>query len=103
MGLLKKGKAMKLKDLSSYLDTVIPLSFQESYDNSGLQIGFPDWDISSALLTVDVTEDIIDEALSAKCDVIISHHPLIFNGIKSVTGKTYTERILSRALKHNIA
>jgi dinuclear metal center YbgI/SA1388 family protein len=94
---------MKLKELSSYLDTVIPLSFQESYDNSGLQIGFPDWDILSALLTVDVTEDIIDEALSAKCDIIISHHPLIFNGIKSVTGKTYTERILSRALKHNIA
>jgi len=94
---------MKLKDLSSYLDTVVPLSFQESYDNSGLQVGFADWKISSALLTVDVTEEIIDEALSNKCDIVISHHPLIFSGIKSVTGKTYTERILLKALKNNIA
>ena len=94
---------MKLKDLCSYLDSVVPLSFQESYDNSGLQIGFPEWEVTSALVTLDVTEDIIDEAISAKCDLILSHHPLIFDGIKSITGKTFTERILLKALKNNIA
>jgi dinuclear metal center YbgI/SA1388 family protein len=94
---------MKLKDLCSYLDSVVPLSFQESYDNSGLQIGLPEREISSAMITLDVTEEVIDEAVSDKCDVIISHHPLIFNGIKRITGRTFTERILYKAVKHDIA
>ena len=94
---------MKLKDLCSYLDSVVPLSFQESYDNSGLQIGLPEREISSAMITLDVTEEVIDEAVSDKCDVIISHHPLIFIGIKRITGRTFTERILYKAVKHDIA
>jgi dinuclear metal center YbgI/SA1388 family protein len=94
---------MKLKDLISYLDSAIPLSFQEDYDNSGLQIGSPDSDISSALLTLDITEDVVNEALEKKCNVIISHHPLIFHGVKSITGKTFTERIISLALKNDLA
>src|SRR5664280_376668 len=94
---------MKLKDLCSYLDSAIPLSFQESYDNSGLQIGLPEREISSAVLTLDITEEVIDEAVSGKCDVIISHHPLLFNGIKKISGKTFTERILYKAVKHDIA
>jgi dinuclear metal center YbgI/SA1388 family protein len=94
---------MKLKELSSYLDTVIPLSFQEDYDNSGLQIGSPDMEISSAMIALDVTEAVIDEALTVKCDVIISHHPLIFTGMKSITGKTCTERIIHKAVRNNIA
>jgi dinuclear metal center YbgI/SA1388 family protein len=94
---------MKLLDLSSYLDSVVPLSFQEDYDNSGLQVGFPGKEISSALLTLDVTEDVLDEAVNTGCDLIISHHPLIFNGIKKITGSTYTERILLKAIKQEIA
>jgi dinuclear metal center YbgI/SA1388 family protein len=94
---------MKLKDLCSYLDSAIPLSFQESYDNSGLQIGLPEREISSAILTLDITEEVIDEAISGKCDIIISHHPLLFNGIKKISGKTFTERILYKAVKHDIA
>jgi dinuclear metal center YbgI/SA1388 family protein len=94
---------MKLKDLCTYLDTIVPLSFQESYDNSGLQIGLPDSEISSALITLDVSEEVIDEAISERCDVIISHHPLIFNGIKRISGKTFTERILYKAVKNDIA
>ncbi len=94
---------MKLKDLCSYLDTIVPLSFQESYDNSGLQVGLPEREISSALITLDVTEEVIDEAISEKCDVIVSHHPLIFNGIKRISGKTFTERILYKAVKNDIA
>jgi dinuclear metal center YbgI/SA1388 family protein len=94
---------MILKDLSSYLDTIVPLSFQESYDNSGLQIGLPEREISSALITLDVTEEVIDEAISKKCDVIVSHHPLIFNEIKRISGNTFTERILYKAVKNDIA
>ena len=94
---------MKLKDLCSYLDSAVPLSFQESYDNSGLQVGLADKEISSAMITLDVTEDVLNEAGYAGCDLIISHHPLIFNGIKSVTGNSYTERILIKAIKKDIA
>ncbi len=94
---------MKLKEFSSYLDSAVPLSFQESYDNSGLQIGLPDSEITSVLITLDITEDIVDEALAMGCDLIISHHPLIFHGIKKVTGRTFTERIIYKAVKHDIA
>ncbi len=94
---------MKLKYLCSFLDSAIPLSFQEGYDNSGLQAGLPDKEIKSALITLDVTEEVLDEAGHAGCDVIISHHPLIFTGIKKLTGKTVTERILLKAIKQDIA
>ena len=94
---------MKLKDLCSYLDSAVPLSFQESYDNSGLQIGIPEKEISSALITIDITEEVIEEAIAKKCDLIISHHPLIFSGIKSLSGRTFTERIIHKAVKNDIA
>jgi len=94
---------MKLKDLCSYLDSAVPLSFQEGYDNSGLQVGLPEREISSAMITLDVTEEVIDEAIAYKCDVVVSHHPLIFSPIKSLTGKSFTERILYDAVKRDIA
>ena len=59
---IHREKNMKLSEICKYLDTAIPLSFQEDYDNSGLQVGFPESDISSALLTIDITEEVIDEA-----------------------------------------
>jgi dinuclear metal center YbgI/SA1388 family protein len=94
---------MKLKELTSYLDSVVPLSFQEGYDNSGLQVGLPDKEIKSALVTLDVTEEIIDEALKAGCDIIVSHHPVIFQGIKRLSGRSSSERILLKAIKEDIA
>jgi dinuclear metal center YbgI/SA1388 family protein len=94
---------MKLKVLTSYLDSVIPLSFQEDYDNAGLQVGEPQKEITSAIVCLDVTEAVISEAISSQCDLIVSHHPLIFKGIKSLTGKTYIERILSEAIRKDIA
>ena len=94
---------MKLKEICSYLDASVPLALQESYDNSGLQVGLPEMEIFSALLTIDVTSEIIDEAVVSGCNLIISHHPLIFGGIKSITGRNETERILFKALKNEIA
>jgi dinuclear metal center YbgI/SA1388 family protein len=94
---------MKLKEICSYLDSSVPLSFQESYDNSGLQVGLPDQEISSALIALDVTDEVIDEAITGRCELIISHHPLIFNGIKKISGNTYTERILYKAVRSGLA
>ena len=94
---------MKLAEFCKYLDTAVPLSFQEEYDNSGLQIGLPESDVSSALLTIDITEEVMDEAVKKGCNLIVSHHPLIFKGLKKITGRSYTERILTRAIKENIA
>ncbi|MZP55993.1 MAG: Nif3-like dinuclear metal center hexameric protein, partial [Bacteroidales bacterium] len=94
---------MILKDLCSYLDSAIPLSFQEGYDNSGLQIGLPEKKISSAIITVDVTEQVVEEAITKKCDVIISHHPLIFGSLKRLGGSDSTQRTIVKAIKNDIA
>jgi dinuclear metal center YbgI/SA1388 family protein len=94
---------MKLKEICSYLESVVPLSFQEDYDNSGLQLGLPDKEISSAMVALDVTEEVLEEAVNAGCNLIISHHPLIFYGIKRITGGSFTERILIKAIKEDIA
>ncbi|HSL85489.1 MAG TPA: Nif3-like dinuclear metal center hexameric protein, partial [Bacteroidales bacterium] len=66
---------MKLKELTAYLDSEVPVSLQEQYDNAGLQIGNPEKEISSALISLDITEDVAGEAISHGSDVIISHHP----------------------------
>ena len=94
---------MKLKDLCLFLDSAIPLSFQEGYDNSGLQVGTPDREVNSALICLDVTDEVLDEAGYGGCDVIISHHPLIFTGIKRLSGRTVTERLVMKALKQDVA
>lgn len=94
---------MKLKELTDFLDSSVPLSFQEDYDNSGLQCGLPDTEVSAALLTLDVTGEIMNEAKLTGCDLIISHHPVIFRPLNKVTGTSEAERIVIRAIKENIA
>jgi len=94
---------MKLKVLASYLDSEVPLSFQESYDNSGLQIGIADTEITSALITLDVTEGVIDEAIKEKCNIVVSHHPLIFGGVKNISDATQVGRTIYKCIKHDIA
>lgn len=93
---------MKLKELCSFLDSAVPLSYQEKYDNSGLQVGLPENDVKAALLALDITAEVIEEAIECSCDVIISHHPLIFTPIKRVSGATMTERIVAKAIKNEI-
>jgi dinuclear metal center YbgI/SA1388 family protein len=94
---------MKLSDLCSYLDSVIPLSLQEEYDNSGIQLGSPGMEVKSALLSLDITEDVVDEAKIKKCDIIITHHPLIFKNLKRLSDRNHTERIIRKAIESNIA
>ena len=94
---------MLVKEVIAYLDSIAPLSFQESYDNAGLQTGNPDQTATAALLCVDVTESILDEAIRNKANLIISHHPVIFEGVRKLTGNSYTERILIRAIQNDLA
>lgn len=95
--------AIPVYEIAQYLESIAPLSFQESYDNSGLQIGSPDMPAVSALVTIDVTEAVVDEAIRSGCNLIISHHPVIFSGIKRLNGKNYTERVIQKAVKNDIA
>ncbi len=94
---------MKLAEIISYVDELAPFALQESYDNSGLQIGDPNKDIKAALLCIDITEDVLEEALRTESDLIISHHPLIFGTVKKLTGQNMSERIIERAIKNNVA
>jgi dinuclear metal center YbgI/SA1388 family protein len=94
---------VRVKDLCSFLDRAIPVSYQANYDNAGLQVFSGDTEISSALLAVDITEQVLEEAITLGCGLIITHHPLIFFPIKKITGKNHIERIISTALKNNIS
>jgi len=94
---------MKLDEIIAVFESVIPLSYQENYDNSGLIIGQSDKEITSALLCIDVTEAILDEAIQLGANLIISHHPVIFNPLKRLTGSNYTERIVFSAVRNDIA
>ncbi|HEY0770283.1 MAG TPA: Nif3-like dinuclear metal center hexameric protein [Sphingobacteriaceae bacterium] len=94
---------MKIKQLTDFLETVAPLAYQEEYDNSGLIIGDPDREISEALISLDCTEAVIDEAIEKGIKMIISHHPIIFRGLKKLNGRNYVERVVLKAIKHDIA
>ena len=94
---------MLLYEITTYLEKWAPLPLQESYDNSGLLIGHPGQDITGALITLDVTEEVLKEAIDNNCNLIIAHHPLIFGGLKRLNGKNMVERITISAIKHDIA
>lgn len=92
-----------IRDIIQAIEEFAPIALQESYDNCGLQIGTPEVMASGALLSIDVTEEVVEEAINKKANLIIAHHPLLFNGVKSITGATYIERIIIKAIQNNIA
>ena len=94
---------MKLKELCSCLEEWAPLAYQESYDNSGLILGDDSVELTGVLVSLDCVEDVVDEAIARGCNVIVSHHPIVFKGLKSLTGKSYVERTLLKAIKNDIA
>ena len=93
---------MKIKDIVCALGQFAPLPLQDSYDNAGLQVGLTEAEVTGALLCLDVTEAVVDEAIALGYNLIISHHPLIFRGVKSLTGANYIERCIMKAIKHDI-
>lgn len=94
---------LKVEDISRVIEDYAPLALQESYDNAGLQVGRSDSPVSAVLLCLDVTEEIVKEAKARRCNLIVSHHPLIFRGLKNLTGADQTQRIVIEALKEGIA
>lgn len=94
---------MKVFEITSLIEKVAPLSLQESYDNAGLLVGDKSMSVTSVLITLDVTEAVIDEAIQKKCNLIVSHHPLIFRGLKKITGQDYIQRSIIKAIKNDIA
>ncbi len=93
---------MKIKQVLSALEQFAPLPLQESWDNAGLQVGLTEAEVSGALLCLDVTEAIIDEAIQKGCNLVVSHHPLLFRGLKQVVGQGYVQRCVIQAIKHDI-
>ena len=94
---------MKLSEITSFLEQKAPLSSQESYDNSGLIVGSPEKEVNGALLSLDCTEEIIDEAIRLGINLVIAHHPIVFKGLKKLNGKNYVERTVIKAIKNDIA
>ena len=94
---------MTVKDILNCITEIAPLQWQESYDNAGMQVGDLDAEVHKALICLDITEAIVDEAVAKNCDVIVSHHPLIFKGLKHLTPQTYIERAVMKAIKNDIA
>lgn len=93
----------QIKEVIALLDNRAPLAYQESYDNAGLQTGRPHDAVTGVLLTLDCTEAVLDEALAHGCNLIIAHHPVIFQPLKKLTGQTAVERIIIKAIQHNLA
>ncbi len=93
----------KVREIASAIEEFAPLRLQESYDNAGLQVGDPEAEVSAVLLCLDVTEDILEEARRRSCSMVVSHHPLIFHGLKSLTGADETQRLVMQAFRNNIA
>lgn len=93
---------MKIKEIVGALERFAPLPLQDGFDNAGLQIGLTDVEATGALLCLDVTEAVLDEAITLGYNLVISHHPLIFKGYKSITGKDYVERCILKAIKNEI-
>ena len=93
----------KIKEIADALEMFAPLPLQEGYDNAGLQVGVTEAEVKRALLCLDVTEEVVDEAITSECNLIISHHTLIFRPIKKITGRSYVERCILKAIRHDIA
>jgi dinuclear metal center YbgI/SA1388 family protein len=94
---------MNIQQIVETLESFSPPVYQEPYDNAGLLTGRPEWEVTNALLSLDATETVIQEAIDKKCNLIIAHHPVIFRGLKKLTGSNYVERAVILAIKNDIA
>lgn len=94
---------MVVQDVIEHLQELAPLAYAEDFDNVGLLVGDKNQEVSGILVTLDTLEDVVDEAIEKKCNLIVSFHPIIFKGLKKLTGKTYVERVVIKAIENKIA
>ena len=93
---------MKIKEVLSALERFAPLPLQESWDNAGLQVGLTETEVSGALLCLDVNEKIVDEAIQKGCNLVVSHHPLLFRGLKTISDLTDVQRTVMKAVRKGV-
>lgn len=94
---------MQIAEIISQLEILAPLSLQENYDNAGLITGNSSWQCNGILCTLDATEEVINEAVEKKCNLVVAHHPIVFSGLKKINGKNYVEKAIITAIKNDIA
>jgi dinuclear metal center YbgI/SA1388 family protein len=94
---------MNVKSICEFIEEVAPLALQESYDNAGFLVGDSQMEVTSVLVCIDITKEVIEEAIRKNCNLIISHHPLIFSGLKRLTGQNEVQRCVTMAIKNDIA
>jgi dinuclear metal center YbgI/SA1388 family protein len=94
---------LKVKEITEHLESFAPPAYQEPYDNSGLLTGDSDQVVFGILITLDCTEAVVEEAIARNCNLIVAHHPIIFKGLKKLTGSNYVERTIIKAIRNNIA
>ena len=94
---------MIVQDVINYLEELSPLAYAEEFDNVGLLVGQKNTEITGVLVTLDTLETVVDEAIENNCNLIVSFHPIIFKGLKKITGSTYVERVVMKAIKHDIS
>lgn len=94
---------MTVNEVSKILEELAPLHYAEDFDNVGLLVGNPDQKVSGILVTLDTLENVVDEAIEKKLNLIVSFHPIIFKGLKRLTGKTYVERVVMKAISNDLA
>ncbi len=94
---------MIIQDITSFLEKIAPKFLQESYDNAGLITGQLHWKCTGVLICLDALENVVQEAIEKKCNLVISHHPIVFGGLKSFTGKNYVEKSIISAIKNDVA
>ncbi|WP_299778285.1 Nif3-like dinuclear metal center hexameric protein [uncultured Formosa sp.] len=94
---------MIIQDVINHLENFAPLNYAEDFDNVGLLVGNKNEKLTGILVTLDTLEAVVDEAIENNCNLIVSFHPIIFKGLKKITGKTYVERVVLKAIQHNIA
>ena len=94
---------MQIQEVINILEDFAPTAYAEDFDNVGLLAGDPNTEVNGALITLDTLEEVVDEAIEKKCNLIISFHPIIFSGLKKLNGKNYVERTIIKAIKNDIA
>ncbi len=94
---------LTIKDITAYLEWLAPPAYQESYDNAGLITGNAAAEVKGAICCLDATEEVLDEAIEKGCNLVIAHHPIVFRGLKKLTGRNYVERVVIKAIRHDIA
>ncbi len=94
---------MKIANIISFLESVAHPSLQEQYDNAGLITGDASWECTGIICSLDATEDVVKEAMSKKCNLVVAHHPIVFGGLKKINGKNYVEKTVIAAIKNDIA